>query len=175
VSVVAAVSERTLTLALIEVLARDFRQSVFVLLNQLIFVWPVVYHVVAGDNHERGLTTNWTGSEVPFIGAFVIGGSPPSDALKTESVIARVENSKLFAFGEYGLQTDHTLLVVLFDVGLLFGRVGKVSHIAALGVLKLTLIAVPAFVVDVVLTNNLLLVAVYEMLNQCVFVVLHVL
>lgn len=121
VSVVAAVSERTLTLALIEVLARDFRQSVFVLLNQLIFVWPAVYHVVAGDDHERGLATNWTGSEVLFSGAFVISGPPPSDAYETEGVIARFENSELFAFGEYGLQTNLTLFVVLFDVGLLFG------------------------------------------------------
>ena len=121
VSVVAAVSERTLTLALIEVLARDFRQSVFVLLHQLIFVWPAVYHVVAGDDHERGLATNWTGSEVLFSGAFVISGPPPSDAYETEGVIARVENSELLALGKYRLQTDLTLLVVLFDVGLLFG------------------------------------------------------
>ena len=121
VSVVAAVSERTLTLALIEVLARDFRQSVSILLYQLIFVWPTVYHVVAGDDHKRGLATNWTGSEVLFSGAFVISGPPPSDAYETESVIARVENSELLAFSEYGLQTNLTLLVVLFDVSLLFG------------------------------------------------------
>ncbi len=106
---------------MIEVLAWDFCQSVLVLLYQLIFVWSAIYHVVAGDDHERCLTTNRTGSEVLFSGSFVIGGSPSSDANETECVIARVENSKLLAFGEHRLQTDLTLLVVLFDVCLLFG------------------------------------------------------
>ncbi len=155
--------------------ARDFGQSVLVLLHQVILFWPAVYNVVAWDDHERSLTTNGAGPEVFFSGAFVIGGSPAPYALETEGVVARVENSELLAFGEHGLQTDLTLLVVLFDVGLLLSGTGEIPHIAALGVQKLALVAVPAIVVDEVLANDLLFVTVDEVLNQGIFVVLHVL
>ena len=64
VLVVATVEERTVALALVEVLARDFPQCVFVFLNQRILLGPAVHHVVARDNQVRILAADRTGAIV---------------------------------------------------------------------------------------------------------------
>jgi hypothetical protein len=120
-SVVAAISKRTLTFSLVEMLAGNLSEGVLVFLHQVIFVWPCVYHVVAGNDHVRSLTTDWTSSEVLFCSAFVVGGAPSSYALETKSVVARVKDAKLFSFCEDGLQTNLALSVVFFNVSLFFG------------------------------------------------------
>ena len=109
-----------------------------------------------------------------FGGAFVVGCAPSSNAFETKSVVARVENAELLSLRENRFQTNLALFIVLLDVGLLFGRTGEVAYITALRMQILTLVAVPALSIYEVLTNHLFLVAVNEMLNQGVFVVLKI-
>jgi hypothetical protein len=87
-------------------------------------------------------------------------------------VITRIKNTELLSLGKNRFQANLTLFIVLFYVGLFFGRAGEITRIASFWMEVLALIAVSAFSIYEVLANDLFLVAVDEMLNQGVFVVL---
>jgi hypothetical protein len=129
--VIATISEWTLAFSLVEMLTWNLSESVFVLLHQIILVWPTVYHVVAGNYHVRSLTTNWTGTEVLFSCSFVVGSTPTPDAFETKSVVTRVKDAKLLSLGKNRFQANLALFIVLLYVGLFFGRAGEITRIAS--------------------------------------------
>ncbi len=172
--IVAAVLKRTLAFALVKVHARNFPQSVSVLLNQVILFRSTVHHVIAWNYHKRSFTANWASSEVLLCSALVVGSTPASNASDTEGMVARLQNAKLFSFSQNWFQTNLALLIILLYVGLFLRRVSEISDVAALGVLELTLISIPTEAFYEVLANDLLFVTVDEMLDEGVLVVLHV-
>jgi len=49
---------------------------------------------------------------VSLLGLIVVGGSPPSDALEAENVVAAVQKAEFASIGEHHLEANSALMVV---------------------------------------------------------------
>ena len=109
--IVATVSEWALAFALVKEATRYLAQCASILLTK-IFLRRTDRMEIGWDNKVAGLPADRTSSEVVLGCAFVVGGTPGTNALEAEDVIAAVKHSELTARGEYFSQTDLTLGVI---------------------------------------------------------------
>lgn len=117
VGVQARVAEWTLTFTFVEVLARDFLNSLFVLFNELLLVMSIVVVLVRWYHEVACLTADRACPKVVFGGALVIGCSPGTNAFEAETMSAAIENAELLACRQNHFHTYLALMVVSLVIG----------------------------------------------------------
>lgn len=168
--ILAGIQEGTLPFPEVEVLAGDLFQGRIVLLDKLILLWARHHHVVAGNDQERVLSADGTGAEMVFGRALIKSSSPLPNALETEGVVAAVQNAELLPTRQHSFQTDLALLIILLYVRSFLHTIREVARVATTRVHIVTSVPVLAVPPHKVLTDDLLLIFIEEVLNQLVLV-----
>jgi hypothetical protein len=111
VCIVARVLEWAVTLAFVEVAARNFTKSLGVLLDELILARTLAHHFGGWDHQVTIFSANRTSSKMGFLNFLIIASTPVSYAVKAEAMCAAFKNSESLSFCKNRLKTDDAVLV----------------------------------------------------------------
>lgn len=150
--------------------ARDGVEGLSVLLNQLIFKVIVCDHYIAWNDEIAFRSADRTGPVVGLLYFLVVGGSPVSDAIKTERMRTILQQSKSSSVRQHFLKANDALLVSLvLQVSMLIReRLRCLFSLQRFWMQILTVITVPAVATLVELTYLDHIVILKEIVNDLV-------